>query len=98
MGALSPEQIGQLVGITNVQEFREFLMYDLGISLLNEVVLATIANEFHLGELGYAYDQENSMHQFSWAATINVAPDDEVSDTSEEPQSDAPTVCTPVTC
>ncbi len=88
MAALSADQIADIAGFNTVGELTKFLGTQLGITLLNEVVLATIANEFHLGQLSYNYVNEppESQHQFLWAATINVAPDDEVSDISEEPQ------------
>ncbi|NEQ65854.1 MAG: hypothetical protein F6K21_10210 [Symploca sp. SIO2D2] len=88
MGALDQAAQDALSSIFTVEQFKTFLIDNLGITLLNNVVLATIANEFHLGQLSYNYVNEppESQHQFLWAATINVAPDDEVSDISEEPQ------------
>lgn len=88
MGALGQAALETLSTIVDVSSFRGFLSSELGITLTNDVVLATIANEFNLGTIEYYYvDIDGTFfHQFVWSATINVAPDDEVSDTSEEPQ------------
>ncbi len=78
MSELTPDQIGQLANITSVSDFRTFLSQELTITLLNDVVLATIANEFNLGTLTYNYVDEppNSEHQFFWSSTIDVPPDE----------------------
>ena len=79
MGALNTEQIAELAQIRSVQDFVTFVQDTLGIDIANDIVLATIANEFNLGELHYDYINEppNLEHKFSWDSTIKVPPDEE---------------------
>ena len=84
MGALDQAAQDALSSIFTVEQFRIFLIENLGITLLNEVVLATIANEFHLGTIEYYYIFEDQMHQFVWSATINVPPDEVPDDVDPE--------------
>ena len=86
MAILSATQIADLAGIGTVQEFKLFLSENLGITLLNEIVLATISDEFNLGTITYEYESEppNSQHRFWWDSTINVAPEEEEEDPPSE--------------
>ena len=79
MAELTQDQQGQLGSIKNVTDFVTFLQETLEIDIANDIVLATIADEFNLGELHYDYINEppNLEHKFSWDSTIKVPPDEE---------------------